>query len=535
MYFKKRFEAKNDSEIERSMDIIADIFLDRNMDDNKVDYLMSYYDDYIRTQLNAGKSPEEIADELDTDINPDEAKVDYPKDGEINTANAVRDFLATYLKNELEDSVDLDYAVRTYDDVYPYVEVVDKDMPDNGAYLTLYVYSPLGDGNFKIAYKYFEHPNNRIDCPTNVTGLEGVAKMFAMLVLGKSAVKESSGFDDYLAQFKEEFETQWGPYGWEKAYALILNTEDWLQEIKDNWANNDYDPAEMAEYAIETWFNDESKTEGASTYTFTWWDNAPAAERRPTTRADLRNSKHKETFTAKDDADALEQAVQFLLDEDGDDRDDYDSAEEVWDHFDFDWGSGSPIPMVLKQGRRVIKDSGFDPADDESKRKSESAEYTVYSMDPENGSVSKDGAYPTWKAAYDTLGDGGARVRGSSNNFVFDGKTLMQVYKYKNTGRTGKWSGNGYDVIWSTEISEDPKQYIRDHFTATNWTSCEFNEKSESSSEKLEYEKGHKNSKGEDAPWVIRSHTDGRILASFAKKDAAEQHLARMKNYADKN
>lgn len=362
MYFKKRFEAKNDSEIERSMDIIADIFLDRNMDDNKVDYLMSYYDDYIRTQLKAGKSPEEIADELDTDINPDEAKVASPKDGEINTANAVRDFLATYLRNELEDSVDLDYAVRTYDDVYPYVEVVDKDMPDNGAYLTLYVYSPLGDGNFKIAYKYFEHPNNRIDCPTNVTGLEGVAKMFAMLVLGKSAVKESSEFDDYLAQFKEEFETQWGPYGWEKAYALILNTEDWLQFIKDNWANNDYSPAEMAEYAIETWFNDESKTEGASTYTFTWWDNAPTAERRPTTRADLKNSKHKETFTAKDDADALEQAVQFLLDEAGDDRDDYSSAEGVWDNFDFDWGSGSPIPMVLKQGRRIIKDSGFDPA-----------------------------------------------------------------------------------------------------------------------------------------------------------------------------
>ncbi|MCF0112491.1 MAG: hypothetical protein HUJ60_00765 [Bacilli bacterium] len=62
-----------------------------------------------------------------------------------------------------------------------------------------------------------------------------------------------------------------------------------------------------------------------------------------------------------------------------------------------------------------------------------------------------------------------------------------------------------------------------------------FDEKSESSYEKLEYEKGHKNSKGEDAPWVIRSRTDGRILASFAEKDAAEQHLARMKNYADKN
>lgn len=302
MYIKKRFESKNDGEIERAMDIIADVFLDRNMDTNKVDYLMSYYDDYIRTQLKAGKSPEEIAGELDTDINPDEAKVATPKDTQVNTANAVRDFLATYLRNELEDSVDLDYAVRTYDDVYPYLEVVDKDMPDNGSYLTLYVYRPLGDGNFKIAYKYFEHPNNRIDCPTNVTGLEGVAKMFATLVLGKSAAKESSGFDDYLAQFKDEFETQWGPWGWEKAYALILGNEDWMQEIKDNWANNDYDPAEMAEFAIKNWFgDDESKSEGA--------------------------------------------------------------------------------------------------------------EYTVYSMDPENGSVSKDGSYPTWKAAYDTLGDGGARAR----------------------------------------------------------------------------------------------------------------------------
>lgn len=56
----------------------------------------------------------------------------------------------------------------------------------------------------------------------------------------------------------------------------------------------------------------------------------------------------------------------------------------------------------------------------------------------------------------------------------------------------------------------------------------------ESAYEKLSYEKGHKNSKGEDAPWVIRSHADGRILASFAKKADAEQHLARMKGYADK-
>lgn len=50
--------------------------------------------------------------------------------------------------------------------------------------------------------------------------------------------------------------------------------------------------------------------------------------------------------------------------------------------------------------------------------------------------------------------------------------------------------------------------------------------------EKLGYEKGHKNSKGEDAPWVIRSHEDNRILASFAKKKDAEEHLQRMKQYS---
>jgi len=50
--------------------------------------------------------------------------------------------------------------------------------------------------------------------------------------------------------------------------------------------------------------------------------------------------------------------------------------------------------------------------------------------------------------------------------------------------------------------------------------------------EKLGYEKGHKNSKGENAPWVIRSHEDNRILASFAKKTDAEEHLQRMKQYS---
>lgn len=50
--------------------------------------------------------------------------------------------------------------------------------------------------------------------------------------------------------------------------------------------------------------------------------------------------------------------------------------------------------------------------------------------------------------------------------------------------------------------------------------------------EKLGYEKGHKNSRGEDAPWVIRSHKDNRVLASFASEEDAKEHLKRMKQFS---
>ena len=63
------------------------------------------------------------------------------------------------------------------------------------------------------------------------------------------------------------------------------------------------------------------------------------------------------------------------------------------------------------------------------------------------------------------------------------------------------------------------------------WTAEHENE-SKDTDEKLGYEKGHKNSKGEDAPWVIRSHEDNRVLASFANKKDAEEHLQRMKQYS---
>lgn len=59
-----------------------------------------------------------------------------------------------------------------------------------------------------------------------------------------------------------------------------------------------------------------------------------------------------------------------------------------------------------------------------------------------------------------------------------------------------------------------------------------YTESKEPADEKLSYEKGHKNSKGEDAPWVIRSHEDNRVLASFATKKAAEEHMQRMKQYS---
>lgn len=50
--------------------------------------------------------------------------------------------------------------------------------------------------------------------------------------------------------------------------------------------------------------------------------------------------------------------------------------------------------------------------------------------------------------------------------------------------------------------------------------------------ETIEYKKGHKNSRGEDAPWVILDHKNGKVLASFPEKDDAEAHLERMKHYS---
>lgn len=47
----------------------------------------------------------------------------------------------------------------------------------------------------------------------------------------------------------------------------------------------------------------------------------------------------------------------------------------------------------------------------------------------------------------------------------------------------------------------------------------------------LEYVKhmpGHKNSKGESAPWVIVSHKTKKVLSSHKTKAEAEKHLQQM-------
>ena len=133
-------------------------------------------------------------------------------------------------------------------------------------------------------------------------------------------------------------------------------------------ASNLDDAAELMAYKTDSDNDDESANESGNpagankSYTFTWWDNAPTSNRRATTKADLKNCLHKEIFLAADDAEALKLAVEYLCDYIGDSPEDVaDTPEKIWDYFNNDWGMGNPIPMVLKQRSRVVKDSGFDP------------------------------------------------------------------------------------------------------------------------------------------------------------------------------
>lgn len=128
------------------------------------------------------------------------------------------------------------------------------------------------------------------------------------------------------------------------------------------------DPCDKAAAWCEEWLRNhggsvlEGKKSDNKRYTFTWWDSEPTYNRRPTTKADLKNSLHKEIIFAVDDAEALKVAVEYLCGYISEDSEDIgDTPEEIWDYFNGDWGAGDPIPMVLKQGSRVVKDSGFKP------------------------------------------------------------------------------------------------------------------------------------------------------------------------------
>lgn len=46
--------------------------------------------------------------------------------------------------------------------------------------------------------------------------------------------------------------------------------------------------------------------------------------------------------------------------------------------------------------------------------------------------------------------------------------------------------------------------------------------------EYVQFVEGHKNSKGEAAPWVIKSHETGKILSSHKSEGDAKEHLKQM-------
>lgn len=106
--------------------------------------------------------------------------------------------------------------------------------------------------------------------------------------------------------------------------------------------------------------------------------------------------------------------------------------------------------------------------------------YTTYYIDHETERVVSNGVFPTWRKAYASLHDGSVWDQGDSNNFVFHGNHLQQIYKYKLVGRSGKWSGTNYGVIFDREISEDPVAYIKKHFALSRYNMCHFNESAKS-------------------------------------------------------
>lgn len=141
----------------------------------------------------------------------------------------------------------------------------------------------------------------------------------------------------------------------------------------------------------------------------------------------------------------------------------------------------------------------------------ESAEYTVHSYNNTDVVHYEDGTPEEWRCKRCGALEGGA-----------DG----EPFGYYITNSKGKTVisplcsycvDNACDILNATHGNIDKALGVSE---------------SKDTDEKLGYEKGHKNSKGENAPWVIRSHEDNRVLASFSNKKDAEEHLKRMKQYS---
>lgn len=150
----------------------------------------------------------------------------------------------------------------------------------------------------------------------------------------------------------------------------------------------------------------------------------------------------------------------------------------------------------------------------------------VYKGDAENAAKAHDYLYKKMP-----------RVKGASISSdvkpLGNNKFCRVLFYGSNTGVMdlfGYYSNLYNDDFWNN-CDADPQGWV-DPLTINKYDVATPRQESKDTDEKLGYEKGHKNSKGEDAPWVIRSHEDNRVLASFANEDDAKEHLKRMKQYS---
>ena len=151
----------------------------------------------------------------------------------------------------------------------------------------------------------------------------------------------------------------------------------------------------------------------------------------------------------------------------------------------------------------------------------------VYKGDAENAAKAHDYLYKKMP-----------RVKGASISSdvkpLGNNKFCRVLFYGNNTGVMnlfGYYSNLYNDDFWNN-CDADPQGWVNPQTIARYDVATPRQESKESTDEKLGYEKGHKNSRGENAPWVIRSHEDNRILASFANKKDAEEHMKRMKQYS---